>query len=196
MTALASAMLAVYGSVTRETKACYCSCPITSGLRHLKWVDITTRSLANIDEATLLQRADHAQNVVTPNLLHAQQVVDQLRRRLKEVVIDPTAMPALAGWTQGDWRAFWTDVIERYVSTAYFLDGWQFSSGCVHEFFVSRRAGLTTLSENGSPLVTSDGIILIGRAIKYIEEHAGNSVFLRTTFSALKELHLHEDIRE
>jgi hypothetical protein len=80
------------------------------------------------------------------------------------VVIDPSALDDVPGWTQADYRAFWGEVIERYAAEVIFRDGWSSSRGCAYEFLVAARAGIPTLDAVRRPLSLLDALGMIRSA--------------------------------
>ena len=96
-----------------------------------------------------------------------------LRRRLEEqfdrsLIIDPTDLE-VEGWRQPDYHRFWLEVMDRYVDTAVFSDGWSFSTGCTLEFAFALVRGITCLD---SELETIDAVRaaeLLGAAADQLE---------------------------
>jgi hypothetical protein len=62
-------------------------------------------------------------------------------------------------------------VIEEFVDTLVFLDGWQYSNGCAYEFLVANRTNPrpSLLKETLAPLALEEGIGLIHSAIADLE---------------------------
>jgi hypothetical protein len=101
-------------------------------------------------------------------------------------VIDPTALGDVSGWAQSDYHRFWTGVIERYAHTVVFLNGWEYSSGCTHEFLAAIRVGAELLREDLAPLRLDEGERRIREAIAHLDDDVLSTVPLR---DALQELH-------
>jgi hypothetical protein len=113
-----------------------------------------------------------------PNRAHVRSLIRKQRNTLGRVVIDPTALDALSGWTQDDYRVFWGRVIERYVSTVIFADDWQYSNGCAYEFLVAYRTGARAVDERQSLLTLEEGLQLIISAIIEMKSHDVPTEFL------------------
>lgn len=153
-------MLHVYSSAIGRGSATYCSAPITSGKRYVAWLLRKGATFTEVDEMPLEDREAHAVEVIRPNRQHSEQVVTDLRRT-KAQVIDPGAVPSIAGWTQSDWLGFWEEVIALYAREVVFVDGWEYSYGCAHEFWFAHTRRLPTFDERMNPLTLADGIELI-----------------------------------
>jgi hypothetical protein len=103
----------------------------------------------------------------------------RLSRRFDRIIIDPTAVADLDGWTQDDYRFFWGEVIRRFATSVVFVDGWQFSSGCAYEFVIATEAGVGTLDERLEPLSFQSGKALLREATRDIEPAADAAAFLK-----------------
>src|SRR5689334_11967987 len=112
---LADVLLGVVTSILGDSRAIYCSAPLTSGKRYFKW--LTTRGhCLEVDHLSEADRTSHITDVVTPNRAHAGLVAARLRTDTGRPVIDPTTVPAVATWTQRDWLDFWERVLRRHAS--------------------------------------------------------------------------------
>ena len=101
-------------------------------------------------------------------------------------MIDPTALGDVPGWAQSDYHRFWVGVIERYARTVVFLDGWEYSSGCTHEFLAAIRVGAELLRQDLAPLRLDEGERRIRAAIAALDDDVLSTEPLR---DALQELH-------
>jgi hypothetical protein len=163
-------LLSIYASVLPERSAVYCSAPITSGRRYLEWIRGFGGRVSDVDHAATSYRHEHSAAVVLPNMVRARRVIEQLRTDFACPFIDPTSVPQISHWKQADWLNFWEAVIQRYTLAAVFLDDWQYSYGCSHEFAFAIQLGLRTFDERGVPLDGETGAALIRSAIAAIEE--------------------------
>jgi hypothetical protein len=80
-------------------------------------------------------------------------------------VIDPTALPEQLDWEQPEYLIFWGSVIERFVGTVVFADGWEHSNGCTYEFLVSCKTGARTLDSSLQPLDPVKALAMMSAAI-------------------------------
>lgn len=167
--------------------AIYCSAPITSGKRHLQWLRAVGQSFDSIDHASKAERELHERAVIEPNARHAQAVIDRLRKSSKQAVIDPTAYPAIEGWTQPQWHEFWSSVISRYAASVVFLDDWQYSNGCSEEFLTAVRLSLPRLDERGNEIAVAEAAQLLTDAIGEIKLLHGEPRTLIRIAQALQE---------
>jgi len=178
-------LLEILASVIDGRTAVYLSAPITSGKRLSDW---QAQRNENLDTSHLAYRDEHRREVIEPNRAHAQSLAQELRRVWPKVLIDPTAVTDLPGWTQDDYRHLWARVIERYVDTIVFTDGWQYSNGCGYEFLTAQRSGARTLAEDQRPLTPEEGEQLIRAAISELRAQAFSSLFLEQVVEELAKL--------
>jgi hypothetical protein len=119
-----------------------------------------------------------------PNMNRAQVVIRRLRAR-GEIVIDPTAVGPRRRWQQRDWRLFWKEVIQRYAMRVVFVDGWEYSSGCVYEYLTAVRAGIPTYDQRRRKLTVPRGSSLIRDAVRDVRLSGGNTALLRRVLNTL-----------
>lgn len=181
-------MLEVYKSVLDADNVLYCSAPITSGKRYIEWLEYIKKNFVDIDSADEGDRELHFKEVIEPNRARAQQLIQKLRKETGHVVVDPTAILSIPGWTQHDWRSFWRQVIEKYVTIAFYVDGWQYSNGCAYEFWVAQKKRIPTLDESGSPLSLAVGIDLVEEAIIVMRQRGGSTAFIEEMLEKMKDL--------
>src|SRR5258705_4344875 len=130
--------VALFVAVLGSRRVTYCSAPITSGKRFQQWLSRLGKRHDDLDGFASSLRSRHANEVMGPNMNQAQAVIRRLRAR-GEIVIDPTAVGPRRRWQQRDWRFFWKEVIQRYARRVVFVDGWEYSSGCVYEYLTAVR---------------------------------------------------------
>jgi hypothetical protein len=173
-------LVELFASCVGAKDALYVSSPLTSGWRAFEW---HLNGGRNLSPPERLRR--FADEVVEPNRREAASFAARLRHSELRVVIDPTAVSDIPGWTQSDYHVFWGDVLARYARTTLFRDGWQFSTGCSYEFFVAHREGTEVLDEKGHPLSRGRGIVLLREAIVRVADHGLSADFLVGVHDAL-----------
>jgi hypothetical protein len=178
-------LLELFTSVIDGRNAVYLSAPITSGKRFSNWYNQNGKTL---DYKNPDYHRNHLREVIEPNRAHAKDIVRKLRNDLKGILIDPTAVPDFPRWTQDDYRTFWALVIERYVHTVVFMDGWQYSLGCSYEFLIACRIGALTFDEYQRPLSIDEGMALIQTAISDMAHLHESIAFLECVVKGLKEV--------
>jgi hypothetical protein len=179
-------MVLVFASVVDGRTATYVSSPLTTGLRAFEWhARVNPVVAGGVGGPEMLGAGDFRTEVIKPNREQAARYVRDLRSRTGRVVIDPTALEDVPGWSQGDYRHFWGRVIERYADTVVFRDGWEYSSGCTYEFLMAQNSGAAVLREDLEPLSLEAGRALLERALR--ENTAGGipADFLRLVGEAL-----------
>ena len=168
--ALRGLLLQTYESVLTDCSAIYCSAPITSGQLYIEWLTRSDGPRHVIDELSARDRDLHRAQVIEPNRAHAREIVHRLRERMRKPVIDPTVVGPISSWRQPDWIGFWEAVIGRFVSEVVFVEGWEFSSGCTHEFWFATTKGIPTLDETGKPLPAFRAAQQIAAALPRLRE--------------------------
>lgn len=176
-------LLEAFGSVIEARTAFYVSSPLTTGQRAFEWhLQNGGSQIAQAEPSSRFRR-----EVIEPNREQTARYVRDLRKRTERVVIDPTALQDLPGWTQADYRVFWGRIIERYAETVVFRDGWQYSSGCAYEFLVALESGAHLLREDLTALALEEGKSFISRAIDEARKRGASDQFLQGVREALRE---------
>ena len=171
--------------VVPSHSAVYLSTPITSGSRYLEWHSTLGNSLT---DPRFDYPSEHRANVVAPNSERAKHVAADLRLTFSRCVIDPSSFPDIPEWTQDDYRAFWGSTVTEFAHTVVFMDGWEFSTGCVFEFFVSTERGITRLAQNLAPLIDTDALGMLERARLRLSAAGQRTSFHDTVIAALNRL--------
>lgn len=183
---VASALLSFVRCLgARDGHEAYLSTPITTGRAFVAWRHLSGASIA---PGHPHYESLHHENVVALNLQRVPPLLAAMRERYPgKLVIDPTSLEDIAGWEQPDYHRFWCALIERYVAVVMFADGWQFSTGCIHEFAAALRSGSQVHDESFTPLSKEDGLALVGAAIAEIEALGVDSEPLRTSLRAVEQ---------
>jgi hypothetical protein len=158
----------------------YVSVPVTTGRAYLEW---QIRQGGGADDPAR-PAPEAPPEVVAANRRRAGEVVGRLRARVPGLVIDPSRLVHIDGWTQADYHAFWLRVIDKYAESIVFVDGWQYSVGCTIEFAEAIRLALRTLTEHFRPLDYTSGVRLIRTALREYAAARVNSVRLRRSLDA------------
>jgi hypothetical protein len=185
---LAPRLIAIYASVVDAESAIYCSTPITTGRRYVDWLLRHGLDFSSIDDAPLPLRADHMRYVVEHNVRHAAEVSGRIRSAHRRAVIDPAAIPHIEGWRQDDWLSFWEDVIDRFAQSLVFVDGWEYSLGCTHEYAYALSRNKPCFDERLTDLRVGRGIDLIGAACETMTQLGGNAAKLRRNLQTVMGL--------
>lgn len=171
-----------FASVVEGRTALYVSSPLTTGPRASEWHH---RNGGRAADEQAPASDDFRRDVIEPNRTEAAKFVGNLRESSRRVVVDPTALKDLPGWTQADYRVFWGRVIERYAEAVVFRDGWMHSSGCAYEFFIAWSSAVRLLREDLAPLSLEQGRSLIAQAVEESRERGVSSQFLQQVQRAL-----------
>jgi hypothetical protein len=166
-----------------ECNAVYVSSPITSGRRYIEWIK---QHPENRNFSGDNQNPEFIASVIEKNREHAKSVVQKMRTLFfHQVVIDPTAVPDLSGWSQDDYRYAWGRIIEQYAALLVLSDDWQFSSGCIYEYLIGKRTGIKVLDEEQREITLERGLQLIREAINLMESHNLSITFHESICSEL-----------
>jgi hypothetical protein len=168
------ALIEMLRSVFPNRRALYVSVPITSGRRFIDWY--SARGVSQLEED---YRREQLREVINPNRDAASALIRKVRETNSSPVIDPTAVGDIDGWTQGDYRTAWARIIEEFVSTVIFANGWEYSSGCSYEFLVATKAGVETIDESKRAISVVAATSLVRAAIRELSSHGLAAEFLR-----------------
>jgi hypothetical protein len=147
--------------------AVYVSTPITTGRQFVTWWQDRGHRLAEDDPE---YQAEFGQ-VIADNIAAVRPLIERVERGLGgRPVIDPTRLGPITGWQQPDYHAFWVRVIQRFVRTVVFADGWEYSSGCSLEYAAAVAEGLQLLDAELRPLTRKAGDSRLAAAAAELEQ--------------------------
>lgn len=167
-------IIELFNSLMSGKDNAYVSVPITTGHRFLGWY---RQAGCKLDPASQAYKEAHDRQVIKPNKEEAKKKIAGLRHRCQTaypVLIDPSAFD-WPEWNQDDYRYFWGRVIERYVKTVIFLDGWQYSNGCAFEFLMAVLTGTETFNERLAVIDPQAGLDMISGAIQEMRDSSAPS---------------------
>lgn len=117
--------------------AIYLSGPITTGPRFI--------------EGREAEGTQDGEGILRANIAEIIESADRLRQETGRTVIEPGSL-AVPSWSQDDYLALWTNLIERHISEVRFLNGWDASIGCALEYERAARHGIDRCQLNGVPI--------------------------------------------
>lgn len=156
------ALLSVLASLGLPPRSCvYVSTPISTGSRYLQWRE-TARDSEPGTESFEAGRCD----VKRANIHDAKTLIASIRSTFNDtLVIDPTALADITGWQQHDYHLYWTDIMAKYVHTAVFANGWQYSEGCAIEFATATELQVNCIDHMSHQMDSAAGLRMIEEAI-------------------------------
>lgn len=158
-----------------DQKAIYVTSPITSGRRYIEWIKLHPENRVFSGDN---QNPEFVTNVIEVNRKHAKSVIQKIRTLFpNKVVIDPTAVPDISGWNQGDYRYAWGKIIEQYTETLVLSNDWQFSCGSIYEFLIGKRLNIKVLDENQQKMSLDRGLQLITEATDLMQFYNLSTAF-------------------
>lgn len=168
-------MVAVLGAILDDRKATYVSCPITSGKRLYEF-NLSHGVSCTADDVQF--RDPLRRYVIEPNLEDQRKLIAKVRHQIAAPILNPAKLPSLPGWRQGDYYFLWELTIRSYVQQAVFADGWEYSSGCTHEYLVAHRVGVRCFDTHMEPLPLGKAESLIQSAISDLRNRGADASFL------------------
>lgn len=124
----------------------YVSTPITTGERFIQWYGTIGK---NIDEDSRKYNYKKKKNVIYPNIRNAREYIKNIKKATNKVIIDPTNLEnTMLQWSQNEFYQFWDRVIEDLVDEVIFLDGWEYSIGCCHEYLSAIENNIKAYNQN------------------------------------------------
>jgi hypothetical protein len=146
------------GHVPDGRSVVYVSQPITTGP-----VYVGLRRSSGLDEDEIRAAAKRA------NRDSSRALVDRVRAAFPGDVLDPSEYEE-DGLEQHGYHSMWQEVLETYVRTVVFSDGWQYSVGCCIELETALEHGLEVLDAALSPLAPATAADLVAAALPELSD--------------------------
>jgi hypothetical protein len=131
----------------------YVSVPITSGVRHLKFVRELGLSSTDPPDA---YRSRWLEEVLKPNEEDAKVYAIKVKELFPQSLVVEPARIRVEGWNQEEYDTLWNRLIEQHAIRAVATPGWAFSRGARREIEVALRVGVPVLDINGNLLSVKD----------------------------------------
>lgn len=164
-------------SLLKDNKIVYVSTPITTGETFINWYSSIGK---NMDKNSNEYRESKAKNVIVPNVSNAKECVKKMRQTTNNLIIDPTNLESeLVQWSQEQFYQFWDRVIKDLVNEIIFLDGWEYSIGCCHEYLSAIKNNIEVYNQYSKLLCIEEAKWKIEKSIsvyKSIELQAANKL--------------------
>ncbi|AKL94976.1 hypothetical protein CACET_c15270 [Clostridium aceticum] len=147
----------------------YISTPITTGQRFIDWYDSIGK---NLDRESRKYSKEMKNNVVYPNIENAKKCIENIRKATNKLIIDPTNLEDdLLQWTQDEFYQFWDRVIKDLVDEIVFLDGWEYSIGCCHEYLSAVENNIKAYNSNMEVLSLAEAKRKMSMSINMYESY-------------------------
>lgn len=159
----------------------YVSGPITTGNRHLQW---HKKNSHHITESTYNQL--RRQEIIDHNIQNIALIAKNVRDMSGSIVIEPASLE-LKHWTQDDYLLFWGKVIDKYVNTIVFVKNWEYSRGCVYEFYLGLINQYDLLDSNMKPININLAVSKIKKAIILFEKYSLDTTLQEKLFILINE---------
>lgn len=145
----------------------YLSTPITSGVLA---VHSKRGGVSSLYDTATTQDETPADSI-RHNAARADAFAQAARSRYSgHIVIDPSRLLDVPGFTQPDYHHLWCAFIERYSSVVAFNDSWEFSTGCALEFVTAISCEKETLNSSFQPIAAHEGLQLLRVATQLLTE--------------------------
>lgn len=161
--------------------AVYVSTPITSGEAILQWHQ-------RVAAGTETRTGSRHLELVQENIARAEPLIKKVRQRFASwIVVEPTRLLDIPGYSQPDYHKLWSAFIERYTSIVVFNDAWELSTGCAVEFATSVLTDKEVLDARFDPLTPGEGFRSLKRATSRLQS-AGRPIDVhRRVVSVLRD---------
>ncbi len=173
-------LLSMVKGVLGEERVDYVSGPFMGGPRFIQWFRIEGQFLRDNPSNYQLQLES---NVVPANRDAILAFARSARKR-NVLVIEPATLrsPKL---TQNDYWYLWCEVIRQSVKRVHLLEGWEYSKGCVCEFWAAITCKVDVVTQDGLKIDRMTGARSIAHAIHEIELLKINARLFRDVASKL-----------
>jgi hypothetical protein len=161
-------LLQVLALVLETRSAALASGPVASGRRRYALPDADGEAVWDANVEALDAFASH------------------LRSKLDCPVICPGGL-RLPSWCARDYKGFFDAVMNRFIREAWFIDGWEYSTGSVLELADCLRAGRPVFDAGGVPLDRKKSITMVDAALTDVSAMGVDAVSLRRAFAVLRE---------
>jgi hypothetical protein len=163
------------GTLGKKQRFTYLSGPVTTGPRYIEW---QLREGCGVTDGAAWATM-RKQSVIDPNCGDLFRLAEMLRENGHSVIEPGSFETGSRIWSQPDYYQLWDQVITRHASAVRFLDGWQFSAGCLFEFRCALRNGCPTLIIDGSELPTVAALAQVDKALVELKSGDRRIVQLR-----------------
>ena len=168
----------------------YVSTPITSGKYFLEWLKISADVKSENQPINPLSIETF---VYERNIRKAEALVQRMRSRFPNRVIDPTQLSNIPDWSQNDYHLFWIQVVRKFVSSLVMANGWEFSTGSTLEFLTALELGIPILDEELAPISKELALQKLIRARSEFQAVEYESPTINNAIETLRSITWRED---
>jgi len=159
-------------SVTRPSSCRYVAGPLTTSKEYYESLAVKI-----LEEDAVRRR----------NQEYISRVVATLRDQSPIPVVDPGLL-RVPNWNHAAYGRFFLRVLEELCFEAWFVDGWEFSTGATKEFVFAVQRNVTCLDERGHPLTIGRGTELIYQAATFVQQLGLSDNVLTRRLAMLKNV--------
>ena len=172
-----------------DKSTAYVSAPITTGTVFMDWYSSKGSKIRDKE----LYDSEHNNKVTLTNISNAKKIKNKICLSEKNKIISPLTFNRNS-WSQDQYRSFWGKVIEKYVNKIYFLDGWEYSSGCVFEMLIAMINKIKVFSEKKKIITVENAINMISSSIKKMKQLKMDCDYIKTVYSIMNDLIINDNI--
>ncbi|RPH31155.1 MAG: hypothetical protein EHM93_14715 [Bacteroidales bacterium] len=162
--------------------AIYISGAITTGKNYVSWYVNHGKRIENEVEFN----KQHYSVVITKNLDNIKDFTANLRFKSKDLIIEPASLE-VDEWTQPDYLYYWGQVIIKFVRKIVFLDGWNYSNGCIFEYYIGLKNNIELVDQKFKLLNQVNAISRIKASIREYEKSKINVEFQKTLLHEIEK---------
>ncbi len=140
-------------------KVSYVSSPISEG--KLMYAYLREKNLP-FDES-LKHHSEFLERVIKPNKRAAEELGEEITSKGGTIIV-----PAIfyrPGWSERDYLDLWIPLIDAKINEVSFVQGWEYSGGCVEEYLFAQQRGIPCFDARGEMLPISKARELLNYAM-------------------------------
>ncbi len=154
-----------FPNLSEDRNHIYVSTPHTTGRAYYEKTKI---------DAKPQSRANILRETIEENKRQSNEFFKIASSKYGSYVINPISAGDFINMQQREWLALWRRFIRRYVCKVLMNEGWEYSNGCVEEFYLALKEGVEIFDYNFNPVNRNDGLAKIDDAINEIKEMGGD----------------------
>jgi hypothetical protein len=146
-----------------QDKIYYLSTPLTTGKLYLDKIKTKEIEL-NVDDSIFNLE------IFNKNKYNADKLILKYKSLIKNPILNPGQLGFIKEWSHQDYRKFWSQIIKFYVENIIFVNEWEYSKGCIYEFYLANIYNIPMYNQNLEILSPDEGFSRVEFALEYMED--------------------------